>query len=656
MDDLPYNGEQNQEKPLSNLQSLELLYLQELRCIFKGLAHSFSLQSLKVVSIEKCSKLESLFSPSLIQSLGMLEEFRISACDGLETLITEQENNNVETESNSSVPSLFPRRLKTLDISGCPKLEYALPITSAKDLPALAMISVSHCGALKQVFGTVKEQNGVEQDGIMCLDNLQDLRLCFLRNLSCFAPENYIFKVPALESLKVDECPQFMNFAISRVDKQLHLKRPGLSSKLKDLPLEGWEVLENLEPLIVTGFEQPLLSNIEHLKLEYLSELRWIVKVPAHSVSFQGLLVLEIVGCRQLKSLFSLSAIQTISSLEELRIANCNELKSVFMELEGIGNDKIESSTLYLPNLKTVAISECGNAEYVFPLALAGGLPCLQEIHLHGLENLSSFFAQNNIMEAPALKILRVCDCPRFTSFIIQKDANKCVSLKELDLHPMSCNMESVPLTQRSQDFECLAVGNFEQLFQLQGGFSFSNLESLKIFNMIWLRDMEGWHPICNKSQKTEHRLLPWLDIHLSNDAHPTFSTFELPKNRLLRELEQIIAIDDILASSSQGKKMEFPQLEEMHLYRLPSLVSFSPLGYHLVFPSLKYLMVSNCDKMITCFMIHYLTMAVHATTDQASPLARGYIDWDKRRPKTLPQYVEEAGDNSTLKLKIVAN
>ncbi|XP_038991022.1 disease resistance protein At4g27190-like [Hibiscus syriacus] len=215
------------------------------------------------------------------------------------------------------------------------------------------------------------------------------------------------------------------------------------ASSSMPVDLDGREVLESLEQLRVTGFEQlqevfrddeeneapPLLSNIEHLKLESFSELRWIVKVPTHSVSFQGLSVLETNGCNQLKYLFSLSAIQTIRSLQELHIVDCDELKSVFMESESSDGDQIESGTLYLPNLKTVVISSCPNAEYVFPLALAGGLPCLQEIQLSGLENLSSFFAENNIVEAPALEILLVLECPRFT-VIVEKEANKSVSLK----------------------------------------------------------------------------------------------------------------------------------------------------------------------------------------------------------------------------------
>ncbi|KAK8706364.1 hypothetical protein V6N13_049933 [Hibiscus sabdariffa] len=205
---------------LKNLKDLSMEGCNELQPLLN--LPSFSLQSLKVVNIEKCCNLESLFSASLIQSLVMLEELWVSYCFKLKTLITELENNDGETDSNSSPLTLFLPKLKTLDIRGCPKLKYVLPITLAKGLSALATISVFECDELKQVFGMEKEQNGVEQDDNVCLSNLRDLRLCYLRNLSCFSPESYIFKTPVLTNLKVDGCPQLTKFAISQVDKKLH--------------------------------------------------------------------------------------------------------------------------------------------------------------------------------------------------------------------------------------------------------------------------------------------------------------------------------------------------------------------------------------------------------------------------------------------------
>ncbi|KAK8622607.1 hypothetical protein V6N13_117516 [Hibiscus sabdariffa] len=315
-----FQMEENQGQTFSNLQSLELHDLPELRWIFRS-----STQSLKVVDIFRCNKLKSLFPPSLIQSLVLLEEIRINNCDGLKTLFAEL------TESSSSLPPMLLPKLRHLTIGCCGELEYVLPITLAQGLPALTSVSVSHCYELKQVFGMVKEENGVGQDNTVLLIALHDLQLCSLTNLCCFVPENFIFKAPALENLIIDVCPRLMNFAIDQVNKELHLTSGGsfafvdMPRKSKDVPSDGWEVLESLvhaaQEVIGLCTGQPpqyflqlrevygidefvhnreenqassLLSNIECLSLISLPELRWIVKSPAPPASFQRLSVLWI--------------------------------------------------------------------------------------------------------------------------------------------------------------------------------------------------------------------------------------------------------------------------------------------------------------------------------------------------------------------------
>ena len=98
-----------------------------------------------------------------------------------------------------------------------------------------------------------------------------------------------------------------------------------------------------------------------------------------------------------------------------------------------------------------------------------------------------------------------------------------------------------------------------------------------------------------------------------------------VPQLRILtisgcEKLDQIIVNDDMSASSSQGhdqnekEMLMFPELQYLFLRGLPSLTSFCPVGYHLVFPSLDFLLIENCSKMITNFTIDS-TLSVHAKT-----------------------------------------
>ena len=164
IDELLYNREEYQELLLSNLDSTQYV----------------NLGCLKVVLIQGCNKLESLFSTSLIRSLRLLEELDINSCDKLETVFAELESDD-ETESNT----LRLPNLKTLKISECPRLKYVWPLASTLGLP-----------------------------------RLQELRL---GDLSNFDPGRYFIKAPALEYLDVFNCPGLSNFTIQQ-DKPFQSK------------------------------------------------------------------------------------------------------------------------------------------------------------------------------------------------------------------------------------------------------------------------------------------------------------------------------------------------------------------------------------------------------------------------------------------------
>ncbi|MBA0850160.1 hypothetical protein Goshw_026106, partial [Gossypium schwendimanii] len=258
-DELFHNREENQEHPLSNLQSLVLHELPELRWIFKGSPHSFTLQSLKVVNIDRCRKLKSLFPPSLIQSLVLLEELKIRGCQELVTLFADGE---IESKT-SSRPLCFPK-LKTLRINVCSKLEYVVPVTLAQALPALALLSVSYCDELKQVFGMPNEQDRVQPLDSLLLPSLQDLELIWLRNLTSFAPQNYVVKAPSLKRLEAYGCSRVMNLPIQQANNQMQLTLGGVElSAFK-------EMLCNSKDHILKDFEDhknlvPNLVDLEHL-------------------------------------------------------------------------------------------------------------------------------------------------------------------------------------------------------------------------------------------------------------------------------------------------------------------------------------------------------------------------------------------------------
>lgn len=385
-----------------------------------------------------------------------------------------------------------------------------------------------------------------------------------------------------------------------------------------------------------------LLSNLEHLDLMSIPECGRILKGLTRNVSLRSLMVVSIRKCNGLKSIFSSSLVSSLMQLEKLCVSYCNGLETVFMDDEA--GDIDQSNMLCLPNLKTLEIIECPGLKYVLPLSSAAhALPRLQKLRLCCLKNLSSFdSAGNYLITAPALEKIQLTRCPRLSNLTFQT--------KELV-------MDGQLLRERSQNFE-------EVLFdQLQDGeqhnqYPMSRLETMVLDGLIWLRYLwKGPFQVVVTNLKE----LRVSDCNRLTYIFPIMLVRNLPKLNILeiwwcKNLEQIIVNNDTSTASSSSSSsqdetkeiLKFPQLKELYLGCLPSLVSFSPIGYHLVFPSLDYLEIEDCFRMITNFTIDS-TLSVHAETkaprldDTSTRRSRRDICWRSDRPSTsLPPYLEE--------------
>ncbi|KAL1118592.1 hypothetical protein V6Z11_D01G046000 [Gossypium hirsutum] len=610
-----------------------------------GVQHHGSLPKLNTLSIKRCAKLEYVVPITLAQGLPALESLTVSWCDELKQVFG-MPNEQDGVQHHGSLP-----KLNTLSIKRSAKLEYVVPITLAQGLPALESLTVSWCDELKQVFGMPNEQDGVQHHGSLLLRRLQCLKLKGLRNFTSFVPQNYIVKAPSLKRLGANDCPKVINIPIQQANNQLELtiEKTGLSVFK--------ELLCNTNDLILYNIGDhknlvPDLIDLEHL---------------------DGLTSLCIDGWQDGECLVDISQAMMdfkyndqspkcfLQNLKILRVSDCKDLSKIFRM-----DDGIESNAYYLSNLEILEIESCCSLEYVFPHASVGVFSYLREVELFGLRNLRSIVGGNNSLEAPILEILCISQSSVFTNFTFPKEVKKCGSLKKLyfsmediDSEDVNlCDMVNTQLRQKSPDFEYITLGNFEQLFQLQGGNIISSLEKMELFNVIRLRDIwKGPIQVATNLRK--------IRVHCCNNLTYIFPETlipHLPQLSILdiascENLKQIIGNDDILesSSSSQGPQLEmkmvFPQLKKIELENLSKLESFSPMGYHLEFPCLHSLDIKECSKMITSFSADYLTLTVHAKTDQASQLndtspSREDIIW-KRRPTSLPQYKEEAEEIS---------
>ncbi|KAJ0046993.1 hypothetical protein Pint_04542 [Pistacia integerrima] len=83
------------------------------------------------------------------------------------------------------------------------------------------------------------------------------------------------------------------------------------------------------------------------------------------------------------------------------------------------------------------------------------------------------------------------------------------------------------------------------------------------------------------------------------------------------------------------------PQLQELSLLDLPNLTNFCSVGYHFIFPSLKYLCVQDCPKIITRFS--YSQMINPCMPKQRQPKQAKKMEvWNSLQRSTYPKQAKK--------------
>ncbi|KAH1063255.1 hypothetical protein J1N35_028242 [Gossypium stocksii] len=140
---------------------------------------------------------------------------------------------------------------------------------------------------------------------------------------------------------------------------------------------------------------------------------------------------------------------------------------------------------------------------------------------------------------------------------------------------------------------EYLTIGNCVQVFQLEGRFLVSSLEKLHLKNMQELQVI--W--------KAPEQIATFQNLTISNASLclPIPEEFKVEESF---ELEHVFRHEDETNTVTE-EDMVHPKLKRLELLQLPSLVYFSPLGYHFMFPRLNVTTVmENCPSMTMCFTV----------------------------------------------------
>eukprot|EP00258_Populus_trichocarpa_P014967 XP_006370420.2 probable disease resistance protein At4g27220 [Populus trichocarpa] len=286
------SSEEKELPLLSSITLLQLLWLPELKCIWKGPTRHVSLQNLNLLDLYSLDKLTFIFTASLAQSLPKLERLDISDCGELKHIIKEEDGERKIIPESPGFP-----KLKNIFIEDCGKLEYVLPVSVSPSLLNLEEMRIFKAHNLKQIFFSVEDC--LYRDATIKFPKLRRLSLS---NCSFFGPKNFAAQLPSLQILEIDG----------------HKELGNLFAQLQGL------------------------TNLETLRLSFLlvPDIRCIWK----GLVLSKLTTLEVVKCKRLTHVFTCSMIVSLVQLEVLKILSCDELEQIIAK-DDDENDQILASS-----------------------------------------------------------------------------------------------------------------------------------------------------------------------------------------------------------------------------------------------------------------------------------------------------------------------
>ncbi|KAK8300780.1 hypothetical protein V6Z12_D05G416400 [Gossypium hirsutum] len=427
---------------LSNLTILRLHSLPKLKRIWevkpshRAIA---SLQSLKVVSIESCHNLKTIFSPFLALRMSHLQELDIRYCYGLQQVIGfGQEDEIIENDS-----PLCWSKLRILRIEFCINLKYVCANTCTQGLQSLESVYIRSCYQLIQVFNMEQNKHGHDivlpelgsqgfpllesvylencpqqvfssSHGFPLLDSVY-LENCRQQVFSSTKERDVIgdhilLNVPFLKDLVVSNCPQISCFIVqAQLIEELDLSNVGNSRQLcnTDVPVlnEGCIVVGNHKEVfqVQGGYS---FSSIEKLELRNLFEVQVIWNDFAQVVTLENLTTLRLNGCKKLRYIFSPMMAHSLSHLKVLSIIGCEEIERLILAKDQVSSSSSNGDTslqpMSFPNLIEIVVTYCKNLNSLFPFGFVSVLSKLETLIVRGNSKLEQVFELEDEVEVVA--------------------------------------------------------------------------------------------------------------------------------------------------------------------------------------------------------------------------------------------------------------
>ncbi|XP_028080577.1 disease resistance protein At4g27190-like isoform X2 [Camellia sinensis] len=537
--------------------------------LWKGPTQLVRLCNLTILELERCDKLESMFSLSIARDLMQLQILKVSKCRMMEVLISSEEEGTQNEIASTIVETtdkiVFPK-LEELYLIGLPSFTALCKAMNGIELPQLNKLilwempklnsfcntSDSNYDIIQPLFNKVKLIT-IEKLAIAGMDNMIEIwprelqpevrymNIWMCRKLSnILFPSNVIKGMQSLELLSVERC-------------------------------QSVEVAFDLEGIIVReGYPDIVLPSLTKLVLRYLPKLTHVWKSNLLRIpSFQNLASLTVVGCSSLRYIFSSSQARLLVKLQEIIVAACGVLEAIVNEEPKV-DDEVATNIIMFPQLNS--------------------------LRLYHLPNLKSLCPQAYTFEGSFFEEIKVINCPNMRALPS--------SLQRM-LEPQERNVREVKFF------------NSVQHHLLDRKFSLSTKGTLDVTGID--EPTEIWH---NQLEVGRLDKVRFMRVQCCGKLSSVVSSKLMQRLHNIRglkvwwcdSLEMIFDLQEGVCADVAEKETLITQLSELKLKYLPELTHIwkNILQQTHCFQNLSSLRVQHCDNLRYIFTISMANVLVN--------------------------------------------
>ncbi|KAM7469283.1 hypothetical protein LguiA_007466 [Lonicera macranthoides] len=641
---------------LKQLAKITLSHLPRMTHIWKKVLKYYDgFHNLTSVQVMDCDSLRYLFSPMIAKCLVRLRKLSIIYCEKMEEVVSECDEES-EVQENSVDMIFFPE-LDELELKNLPSLmrleqaranyAFAAPLNNVGTdethyLQGNASSSISTPIFNEEIATTSLEYKEIRERNSGFSYGMRKMTVESCKKLQVLFPPHLVKRFRQLEELKIKACMSL------------------------EVVFEFEELIDGRKHKIV------LLEQLEEITLSNLPRMTHVwKKVPKYYVGFHNLTSVQVMNCDSLRYLFSPMIAKCLVRLQKLSIIYCEKMEEVVSECDEESEvqensvDMIffpELDELELKNLPSLMRLVPARANYAFgKLSYAAALNNVGT-ETHDLQgNASSSISTPIFNEEIATTSLEYKEIRGKNSSIkLSRDNFARGSSYGRKMSVESCNKLQVlfppHLVKRFRQLEELKI---KACMSLEVVFEFEELIDGRKHKIVLLEQLEEI-TLSNLPRMTHvwkkvpkyyvgfHNLTS-VQVMNCDSLRYLFSPLIAKCLLRLRKLSVIYCkkMEEVVSECDEESEVQensvdmilFPELDELDLKNLPSLMHLVPARANYAFRKLSYLAVLNNVGTET----HDLQG--NASSSISTPI------FNEEIATTSLEYKEIRGTNSSIKL-----